>query len=175
MCLHHYSCSLAVALERYDCNSSPEDRCDFVCDCQDCSDEQDCGKTLNVYIFIPSSIWLMYLCVLFLTFFLFSFIGWMLGYQGRDFMCDFEHEGKCGWTVQSDEGGYMWQRQQSGNTLPDSGPSSDYTTGTSTGTWLFVLPAGALYIYKAFPNPIIDLLNTNLNCILSCFSLTSWF
>ncbi len=106
MCLHHYSYSLAVALDRNDCSSSPEDRCDFVCDCQDCSDEQDCGKTLNVYMFISSGIWWLYLCVLFLTFFLFSFIGWMLGYQGRDFVCDFEHE-KCGWTVQSGEGGYV--------------------------------------------------------------------
>uniref|UniRef100_A0A9J7XLE9 MAM domain-containing protein n=1 Tax=Cyprinus carpio carpio TaxID=630221 RepID=A0A9J7XLE9_CYPCA len=102
VCLTLNFCQRAVALERNDCNSSPEDRCDFVCDCQDCSDEQDCG------------------------------------YQGRDFMCDFEHEGKCGWTVQSDEGGYMWQRQQSGNTLPDSGPSSDYTTGTSTGWFMAV-------------------------------------
>lgn len=48
-------------------------------------------------------------------------------------MCDFEHEGMCGWTVRSDEDGYVWQRQQGGQTLPDSGPSSDYTTGTSTG------------------------------------------
>jgi len=49
-------------------------------------------------------------------------------------VCDFEHEGKCGWTENSEEGVYMWQRQQRGNTLPESGPSSDYTTGTSTGT-----------------------------------------
>ncbi|XP_016407423.1 apical endosomal glycoprotein [Sinocyclocheilus rhinocerous] len=102
VCLTLNFCQRAVALERNDCNSSPEDRCDFVCDCQDCSDEQDCG------------------------------------YQGRNFVCDFEHEGKCGWTVQSDEGGYMWQRQQRGNTLPDSGPSSDYTTGTSTGWFMAV-------------------------------------
>ncbi|XP_051533001.1 apical endosomal glycoprotein [Myxocyprinus asiaticus] len=44
----------------------------------------------------------------------------------------------CGWTDRSDEGGYNWQRQQRGNTLPDSGPSSDYTTGTSTGWFMAV-------------------------------------
>ncbi|KAK2872509.1 hypothetical protein Q8A67_022406 [Cirrhinus molitorella] len=99
-CLTLNICHRAVALERNDCSNSPEVRCDFVCDCQDCSDEQDCG------------------------------------YQGPDFMCDFEHEGKCGW--KSDEGGYMWERQQRGKTLPDSGPSSDYTTGTSTGWFMAV-------------------------------------
>ncbi|XP_050949827.1 apical endosomal glycoprotein [Labeo rohita] len=101
-CLTLNICQRAVALERNDCSSSPEVRCDFVCDCQDCSDEEDCG------------------------------------YQGQDFLCDFEHEGKCGWTEKSDEGGYMWQRQQRGNTLPDSGPSSDFTTGTSTGWFMAV-------------------------------------
>ncbi|XP_051959862.1 apical endosomal glycoprotein [Xyrauchen texanus] len=97
-----HTCQWAIALERVDCNSSPEDKCDFVCDCKDCTDEQDCG------------------------------------YLGRDFVCDFEHEGMCGWTDQSDEGAYMWQRQQRENTLPDSGPSSDYTTGTSTGWFMAV-------------------------------------
>ncbi|KAG1943364.1 MAM and LDL-receptor class A domain-containing protein [Pimephales promelas] len=92
----------AAALDREDCSGTPEDRCDFVCDCKDCSDEQDCG------------------------------------YGGREFVCDFEHEGKCGWTENSEEGVYMWQRQQRGNTLPDSGPSSDYTTGTSTGWFMAV-------------------------------------
>ncbi len=101
----------------------------------------------NVYMFISSGIWWLYLCVLFLTCFLFSFIGWMLGYQGRDFVCDFEHEEKCGWTVRSGEGGYVWQRQQRGNMLPDSGPSSDYTSGTSTGTWWFSLPSCRSSLY----------------------------
>lgn len=27
---------------------SPEMKCDFVCDCSDCRDEQDCGKFKNV-------------------------------------------------------------------------------------------------------------------------------
>jgi len=54
MCLHHYSYSTAAALDREDCSGTPEDRCDFVCDCKDCSDEQDCGKILKFCIFIPS-------------------------------------------------------------------------------------------------------------------------
>lgn len=66
-------------------------------------------------------------------------------------MCDFEHEGKCGWTEKSEDGVYMWQRQQRGNTLPDSGPSSDYTTGTSTGY-------PSVMFIKPFPNPVIHLL-----------------
>lgn len=95
-------CQCAVAFERASWVIPLENKCDFVCDCKDCSDEQDCG------------------------------------YRGPDYVCDFEHEGMCGWTVRSDEGGYMWQRQQSGQTLPDSGPSSDYTTGTSTGWFMAV-------------------------------------
>lgn len=132
MCLHDYSYSAAVALDREDCSGSPEDRCDFVCDCKDCSDEQDCGKILSFCIFRPG-IQSIYLYVIRFLIFMFLFIGWIPGYRGREFVCDFEHEGKCGWTEKSEEGVYMWQRQQRGNTLPDSGPSSDYTTGTSTG------------------------------------------
>lgn len=49
-------------------------------------------------------------------------------------MCDFEDAGMCGWTGKSAEGGYTWERRQSGHPLPNSGPSSDYTIGTSTGT-----------------------------------------
>ncbi|XP_066502340.1 apical endosomal glycoprotein [Hoplias malabaricus] len=79
-------------------------RCDFVCDCRDCSDEQDCG------------------------------------YRGRDFVCDFEDAGVCGW--KSSEGGYMWERRQRGDPLPNSGPSSDYTIGTSTGWFMAVTPVG---------------------------------
>lgn len=158
LCLHHDSFSAAVALEREDCSISTENKCDFVCDLKDCSDEQDCGKILNFCVFIYL---LECICVpLFITLFMFSFTGWIPGYRGREFVCDFEHEGKCGWTDKSIEAGYVWQRQQRGNTLPDSGPSSDYTTGTSTGTWQTVqltLPAGAGYIYKAFQNPVIDL------------------
>ncbi|KAF4077069.1 hypothetical protein AMELA_G00203870 [Ameiurus melas] len=92
-------------LERSKCTGS---RCDFVCDCTDCSDEQDCG------------------------------------YRGRDFVCDFEEAGMCGWTGKSAEGdGYMWERRQSGHPLPDSGPSSDYTIGTSTGWFMAVTAVNA--------------------------------
>lgn len=41
----------------------------------------------------------------------------------------------CGWAdVSLNAPVYSWGRQQRGETLPDSGPSSDYTTGTATGT-----------------------------------------
>ena len=26
---------------------APEGKCDFICDCSDCSDEDNCGKTLK--------------------------------------------------------------------------------------------------------------------------------
>lgn len=40
----------------------------------------------------------------------------------------------CGWTdVSLNAAVYSWERRQRGETLPDSGPSSDYTTGTATG------------------------------------------
>nr|XP_046231633.1 apical endosomal glycoprotein [Scatophagus argus] len=82
---------------------SPAGKCDFVCDCSDCSDEQDCG------------------------------------YRGKEFECDFEDAGMCGWTDQSLNGaGYSWERRQRGDTLPDSGPSSDYTTGTAMGWFMGV-------------------------------------
>ncbi|KAK3524127.1 hypothetical protein QTP70_018036, partial [Hemibagrus guttatus] len=83
-------------------------RCDFVCDCTDCSDEQDCG------------------------------------YRGRDFVCDFEDAGACGWTDKSAVGNeYMWERRQSGNPLPNSGPTSDYTIGTSAGWFMAVSAVNA--------------------------------
>ncbi|XP_053334693.1 apical endosomal glycoprotein [Clarias gariepinus] len=92
-------------LERSGCTGS---RCDFVCDCFDCSDEQDCG------------------------------------YRGRDFVCDFEDVSMCGWTDKSAEGdGYRWERRQRGNPLPSSGPSSDYTVGTSTGWFMAVTSVNA--------------------------------
>ncbi|XP_060917207.1 apical endosomal glycoprotein [Labrus mixtus] len=81
---------------------TPEGKCDFVCDCTDCSDEQDCG------------------------------------YRGKRFECDFEDGGMCGWTDQSINEEYSWERRQRGDTLPDSGPSSDYTTGTATGWFMGV-------------------------------------
>ncbi|XP_062868168.1 apical endosomal glycoprotein [Trichomycterus rosablanca] len=77
-------------------------KCDFICDCTDCSDEQNCG------------------------------------YSGRDFVCDFEDAGMCGWMDNSAEGEYKWERRQRADPLPNSGPSSDYTTGTSTGWFMAV-------------------------------------
>lgn len=56
------------------------------------------------------------------------------GYSGKGFTCDFEDAGMCGWTDASlNAPVYSWERRQRGQTLPDSGPSSDYTTGTATG------------------------------------------
>lgn len=56
------------------------------------------------------------------------------GYRGRDFTCDFEDAGMCGWTDQSlNAPAYSWERRQRGEVLPDSGPSSDYNIGTATG------------------------------------------
>ncbi|XP_034565719.1 apical endosomal glycoprotein [Notolabrus celidotus] len=81
---------------------TPEGKCDFVCDCSDCSDELDCG------------------------------------YRGRSFECDFEDAGTCGWTEQSVDEAYSWERRQRGDTLPDSGPSSDYTIGTASGWFMGV-------------------------------------
>ncbi|XP_068585715.1 apical endosomal glycoprotein isoform X1 [Cebidichthys violaceus] len=86
---------------------APERKCDFVCDCVDCSDEQDCG-----------------------------------------FKCDFEGAGMCGWTKKSSNATvYVWERRQSGvESLLDSGPSSDYSTGTATGWFMGVsaVTAGSL-------------------------------
>ncbi|XP_074546806.1 apical endosomal glycoprotein [Halichoeres trimaculatus] len=84
---------------------TPEGKCDFVCDCSDCTDELDCG------------------------------------YRGRGFECDFEDAGMCGWTDQSTNEAYSWERRQRGDTLPDSGPSSDYTTGTALGWFMGVTEA----------------------------------
>ncbi|XP_037121973.1 apical endosomal glycoprotein [Syngnathus acus] len=81
---------------------SPERKCDFVCDCLDCDDEQDCG------------------------------------YSGKGFQCDFEDTGICGWKDQSLNAAYRWEQRQRGDTLPDSGPSSDFTTGTASGWFMGV-------------------------------------
>ncbi|KAE8284847.1 Apical endosomal glycoprotein MAM domain-containing protein 4 Precursor [Larimichthys crocea] len=100
--LQFVACSWAHPCE------SPERKCDFVCDCTDCSDEQDCG------------------------------------YRGKDFVCDFEDVGMCGWTDQSlNAAVYGWERNQRGDTLPDSGPSSDYTTGTAIGSFMSVSAVSA--------------------------------
>lgn len=41
----------------------------------------------------------------------------------------------CGWEDMSlNAAVYSWERRQRGETLPGSGPSSDYTIGTATGT-----------------------------------------
>lgn len=55
------------------------------------------------------------------------------GYRGRGFECDFEDAGMCGWTDQSINEAYSWEHRQRGDKLPDSGPSSDFTTGTASG------------------------------------------
>ncbi|KAK2827613.1 hypothetical protein Q7C36_018539 [Tachysurus vachellii] len=93
------------SLESSECKAP---RCDFVCDCTDCSDEQDCG------------------------------------YRGRDFVCDFEDARTCGWTDKSAVGNaYVWERRQSGNPLPNSGPTSDFTIGTSAGWFMAVSAVNA--------------------------------
>ncbi|XP_011615887.2 apical endosomal glycoprotein [Takifugu rubripes] len=80
-----------------------EEKCNFVCQASDCSDENDCG------------------------------------YSGKDFKCDFEDAGMCGWQDTSlNAAVYSWERRQRGETLPDSGPSSDYTIGTATGSFVGV-------------------------------------
>ncbi|XP_030004444.1 apical endosomal glycoprotein isoform X1 [Sphaeramia orbicularis] len=61
------------------------------------------------------------------------------GYMGKTFVCDFEDAaGTCGWTVESLNAPYKWERRQRGASLPDSGPSSDFTTGTATGWFMGV-------------------------------------
>uniref|UniRef100_UPI0037E80A4D apical endosomal glycoprotein n=1 Tax=Semicossyphus pulcher TaxID=241346 RepID=UPI0037E80A4D len=91
-----FACSGAQRCE------TPEGKCDFVCDCSDCSDEQNCG------------------------------------YREKGFECDFEDTAMCGWTDQSINAAYSWEHRQRGDTMPDSGPSSDYTTGTATGWFMGV-------------------------------------
>ncbi|XP_056260241.1 apical endosomal glycoprotein [Seriola aureovittata] len=81
---------------------APEKKCDFVCDCTDCSDEENCG------------------------------------YRGKGFECDFEDAGLCGWTDQSFSSAYSWYRHQGGDMRSNSGPSSDYTTGTAIGWFMGV-------------------------------------
>ncbi|XP_077354338.1 apical endosomal glycoprotein isoform X1 [Festucalex cinctus] len=61
------------------------------------------------------------------------------GYSGeKGFQCDFEDTGICGWEDQSLNEEYKWERRQRGDTLPDSGPSSDFTTGTASGWFMGV-------------------------------------
>ncbi|XP_076836501.1 apical endosomal glycoprotein [Brachyhypopomus gauderio] len=60
------------------------------------------------------------------------------GYRGSDFLCDFEEAGLCGWANGSPDPSYTWERRQRGDPLPESGPSSDYTVGTSTGWFMAV-------------------------------------
>lgn len=59
------------------------------------------------------------------------------GYMGKPFVCDFE-EGQCGWTDMSFNASYTWERRQRGDAFTDTGPSSDYTTGTATGSFMAV-------------------------------------
>ncbi|XP_018548610.1 apical endosomal glycoprotein isoform X2 [Lates calcarifer] len=107
--LHWRSSALALLLilhwaapsQAHEC-LAPGKKCDFVCDCTKCEDEQDCG------------------------------------YRGKGFECDFEDAGMCGWRDQSVNEAYSWGRYQRGDMMPDSGPSSDYTTGTATGWFMGV-------------------------------------
>ncbi|XP_038124298.1 apical endosomal glycoprotein isoform X2 [Cyprinodon tularosa] len=92
---------------------TPEGKCDFVCDCSDCADEQNCG------------------------------------YSGKTFECDFEDAGLCGWTIEPSGGEYTWERVQSGDHLLDSGPSSDYTTGTPTGWFMSVSAVGTAFLQRS--------------------------
>lgn len=59
------------------------------------------------------------------------------GYMGKKFVCDFE-EDLCGWTDESLNSPYEWKRRQRGDAFTDTGPSSDYTTGTTTGWFMAV-------------------------------------
>ncbi|XP_056146869.1 apical endosomal glycoprotein [Lampris incognitus] len=92
---------LAASSQGHPCQA-PERKCDFVCDCSDCSDEEDCG------------------------------------YKAADFVCDFERAGMCGWNRQPSDPAYTWEKRQRGDTLPDSGPSSDFTLGTASGWFMGV-------------------------------------
>ncbi|XP_023687227.1 apical endosomal glycoprotein isoform X1 [Paramormyrops kingsleyae] len=60
------------------------------------------------------------------------------GYGGRGFICDFEEAAACGWRDASEPGVYSWERRQRGDRLPESGPSSDFTVGTSAGWFMAV-------------------------------------
>lgn len=115
---------------------SPQVNCDFVCDCSECSDEQDCGtfKSYCLNDTRPCS-----KCN-FNLFNCYCFLYTSQGYKGKEFQCDFEDAGMCGWMDKSlNTPEYMWERRQRGQTLSDSGPSSDYTTGTATGTLSYTL------------------------------------
>ncbi len=153
MCLHHYSYSLAVALERNDCSTSPEDRCDFVCDCQDCSDEQDCGKILNVYMVIPSgSGYCIYVS--------FSWrVYWLNGRLSGTGLCVWF----WAWGEVWMDCPVRWRWVRVAETA-----EREHASWQRAVLWLhhwhfhrykiiqLTLPAGVLYIYKALPNPVIE-------------------
>lgn len=73
----------------------------------------------------------------------------------------------CGWTDRSINAAvYSWERRQRGLTLPDSGPSSDYTTGTATGTF----HVQRLFSFKFFWNPAHrNASNYMIRSNISCF------
>ncbi|XP_034048992.1 apical endosomal glycoprotein [Thalassophryne amazonica] len=74
---------------------------------------------------------------LLLVFVLLVIVQW--GYSGRESECDFEDTGMCSWTDQSlNASAYRWERRQRGDTMPDSGPTSDFTTGTAVGWFMGV-------------------------------------
>lgn len=157
LCLHHDSFSAVVALEREDCSVSTENKCDFVCDCEDCSDEQDCGKILNFCVFIPSG---MYLCLSF------HYIIYVFVYRLNNRL---SRTGVCVWFWARGE---VWMDRQ----VNWSWVRVAETAEREHASWQWAvlrlhhwhfhrymrvqltLPAGAAYIYITFQNPVIDLI-----------------
>ncbi|KAF0031182.1 hypothetical protein F2P81_015737 [Scophthalmus maximus] len=112
---------------------SPERKCDFVCDCDKCSDELNCVAESQAQTCQSPERKCDFVCDC-------DKCSDELncGYAGNGFECDFEDTGNCGWSDRSVNAAYGWGRHQRGDTLPDSGPSSDYTTGTATGWFMGV-------------------------------------
>ncbi|KAM9820210.1 apical endosomal glycoprotein [Neosynchiropus ocellatus] len=79
-----------------------------------------------------SRLWSPALCLLLLLLLL------KLGYRAKEFVCDFEHEGGCGWTAAVTSDTFRWERQQRDLLAADGGPLSDYTTGTAKGWFMGV-------------------------------------
>lgn len=74
----------------------------------------------------------------------------------------------CGWRDMSlNAAVYSWERRQRGDTLPESGPSSDYTTGTAIGMVDMVLPNQSLL------NTLLNYANNILFGLFQLFSLES--
>lgn len=91
------------------------------------------------------------------------------GYGGKDFKCDFEDAGLCGWKDASlNAAVYSWERRQRGETLPNSGPSSDYTIGTATG-----MGDMSAFVFVRLPDPSLlkTLLHDMINFLFDLFQL----